>query len=487
MPKNLQLYDNHGCYVDEHNVIAFTIDSGAEFAPGGSFAPATYSRSFQYWLGVSGFNVLARGIANIECEEILHDLKRNRLLPQLITKKCDMLYGQGPVIYTRQFVDGKYKKVYSDQPQILEWLDGWQRYGLESSYKEVAQACIKNFYYFGDYFIKWRMSLGAKIGKMPIAGLELLENTDCRLATSKQDLIGKIVKYNELSMVAVGKWNSNAYGQYQFYPRLTPSNYTDVKYAGVSHHRSKAVAEIYGVNETFEGSRPYIKGSNDTAGYINSFLKNSLAAKIHIVIPNAWLTSKRTQIQKLCDENKKRQQKNQVLLKYNGIEIGTEFLESLLIEYMQSELRKVSDYLTGCKNQGKAFATISFKNGAGDTEEWKFETVDMKYKEYIDALISYDKRADEALLSAVGLDASISSVSKDGVISKSGADTYYNYLIYLMQLNPYDEVCSEPFNWALQINFPELYAQGYRFGYYRETPQRQEDTPPSDRLNKQQS
>lgn len=96
---------------------------------------------------------------------------------------------------------------------------------------------------------------------------------------------------------------------------------------------------------------------------------------------------------------------------------------------------------------------MSFKTGTGEEQRWKFEVLDLKYKEYIDALITYDKRADEVLLSSVGLDSSISSVSKDGVISKSGADVYYNYLIYLMSLTPDDEICSEPFNIAIQITF----------------------------------
>ena len=105
----------------------------------------------------------------------------------------------------------------------------------------------------------------------------------------------------------------------------------------------------------------------------------------------------------------------------------------------------------------------------------------------MDALIAYDKRTEEALLSSVGLDAAISAVSKDGVISKSGSDAYYNYLIYIMSLTPEDEVCAQPLNLALRVNFPEYWDQGYRIGFYREVPQRQEDIAPKDRLNQQQS
>ena len=172
---------------------------------------------------------------------------------------------------------------------------------------------------------------------------------------------------------------------------------------------------------------------------------------------------------------------------FNGIDIGTEFKESTLIKYIQSELRKISQYLSGADNQGKAYATISFKSGGTEEERWKIETVDLKYKEYIESLITYDKRADEVLLSSVGLDSSISSVGKDGVISKSGSDAYYNYLIYLMSLTPDEEICCEPFNWAIQINFPLLYKKGYRIGFYREIPSRQEEVKPNERLNQQES
>ena len=85
----------------------------------------------------------------------------------------------------------------------------------------------------------------------------------------------------------------------------------------------------------------------------------------------------------------------------------------------------------------------------------------------------------------MGLDSSISSVSKDGIISKSGADVYYNYILYLLSLTPDDEKCSAPFNNALMLNFPDLYAQGYRFGFYREIPSRQEEVSLNNRLSTQ--
>ena len=108
--------------------------------------------------------------------------------------------------------------------------------------------------------------------------------------------------------------------------------------------------------------------------------------------------SKRAQITKICNENQERKRKNESLLTYNGIDIGTTYKESYFLMYLKQELRNISEYLSGADNQGKAYATLSFKTGSGEEERWKFEVLDLKYKEYIDALITYDKRADEVLL-----------------------------------------------------------------------------------------
>ena len=89
------------------------------------------------------------------------------------------------------------------------------------------------------------------------------------------------------------------------------------------------------------------------------------------------------------------------------------------------------------------------------------------------------------LLSAKGIDPSISNITSDGTISKSGADAYYNYIIYLtQQAIPEDVVCAD-LNRAIAINFPDKYAQGIRIGFHRPSVQRQEEVSPQNRLANQ--
>lgn len=489
MNDRIELYGNAGNYIADGNVLSFQIGEGQQlFNTAGMLMPQE-NRSYLHehqWLSVNGYQVCMRGVNNNLCDEVTTEIKQNRLLPRLYSKEIKMLYGNGPCAYMQTVEGGKMKREYTALPEWDEWLNTWQERGMETTAQEFAKTNIKNFYYFGDFFCKFRFARGKRLGMMPVAGIEPLENKHCRLATTRQDIAYEQISYSDFRHIAVGRW-SYGLGNYKIYPKFALSEVDNYLYAAVSHHREKSVDEFYGVNETHQGARPYILGSNSTATYINSFLRNSLAAKIHIVIPNAWVVSKRSQLTKLCEENKLRKSKDKDLVKYNGIEIGTEYRESLLVEYMRLELRKIGDYLSGAENQGKAYSSISFMDASGHEQQWKIETIDLKYKEYIDSLIAYDKRTEEALLSSVGLDASISAVSKDGVISKSGSDSYYNYLIYIMSLTPEDEICAEPFNIALKLNFPNLYKQGYRIGFYREVPQRQEDISPKDRLNNQQA
>ncbi len=488
MNDSIEIYGNVGNYQSDGNLISFQL--GEQLMHDGltMMLPSDQRQYIHehYWLGVQGYNICMRGHNNTLVDEVTQEIKHNRLLPRLYSKEIKMLYGHGHVCYRQVLKDGKKVREYVDLPQVMDWLDSWPDHGMQSA-EEFSKTNIKSFYYFGDFFVKWRFSRGKRLGiGLPVAGLENLETKNCLLATQRQDVATELINYQDFRHVAVGKWFFGN-GGYKIYPKFDFREADQYLYTAVSHHRERSIDEFYGVNETHQGARPYIQGSNRTANYINSFLKNSLAAKIHIIVPDAWLKSKRSQITTLCKENQKRKAQNQELITYNGIDIGTEYSETVLIKYLRLELRKIGQYLSGEGNQGKAYSTVSFMDAQGHEQRWKIEPVDLKYKEYIDALIAYDKRTEQALLSSVGLDAAISAVDKEGVISKSGSDAYYNYLIYIMSLTPEDEICAEPLNMAMRMNFPELYRQGYRIGFYREVPQRQENISPKDRLNQQQA
>lgn len=490
----IQRFGNVGVSVGENTSLTFQMGDNPFATPlmqRADFVDTTFSvfSPFQ-WLNINGYNIYARGINNMQCEEIEYDIKRNRLLPTLITKKVNMLYGRGVRGYRdRTGTDNKIVREWHDEPSVFSHLESWTKNDIELPYQDFAMSLIKRYYTFGDFFVKNRISQGNVVGLMPVAGMELIENKYCRLAARKGfDTYREVPTYKDFEHVLFGNWH-NGVSNFRVYPRFNVADVRNYKSAAIAHYRQDSVGEFYGRNETFEGTKTLLRLSNDLPEYLTSFLSNSLSAKVHLIIPEAWIASKRKQIQTLCAENKKRKEDAKPLFTFSGkrIEIGTEYSESYLIEYIDYEIKQATKFLTGKKNQGKTFASYSFRTASKDEERWRFETLDLKYSEYISSLISVDKRADEVLLSAFGLDASISAISQPGVISKSGADSYYNYIIYMLSLQPDEQVCMKPFNDYLIANFPKLYNTGYRLGCYREMPSRQEEVSVNDRLNTQQA
>ena len=156
----------------------------------------------------------------------------------------------------------------------------------------------------------------------------------------------------------------------------------------------------------------------------------------------------------------------------------------MLNKYIDSEIEIFTQYLSGAKNQGKAYFSYSTAGEDGKELSWKIDEVPMKYKEFITALIDYDKRADEVLLSSKGGDASLSNISKDGVTSNSGANVYYNYMVYIATLYTAESVVLDALQFALKLNFPKEYAEGVRIGILSlNNVQRQENIAPGDRMN----
>jgi len=434
-------------------------------------------------LNFAGYRVYLMGTDNNLPVEIQQMIGGNRLLPELIEKQVRMLYGQGPMVYKLEYEDRKPLRNWQAQETIEDWLDSWPSRGIRDDHREFCNKTIREFYHMESFWVKWRMAKSRLInGPVPVAGLEFISNKRARYATVKEvDIYADDLDERDFELVMVGNWLTANETKFKQYPVFNPSDPLRDPIA-VSYHKNPSFGEeVYGYNSFYQGIKKWITGSNLTPEYINAFLHYSLSAKVHVIIPYAWVESKKEMLSNYCEINKKLEAEDITLLTVNGITIGTEYNEDLMTQYINAELKKVSTLLSGSKNQGKFYASYSFP---GEKEElrWRFEEIPMKYKEYIEGLTTYDARADQVILSAKGVDASISNVSKEGIISKSGADVYYNYLIYLHNLPWAEEVCLKPINQAIRINFPDLYKKGFRIGFYNPAPPRQAEVSPKDRL-----
>lgn len=474
-----------------------------EDAPAGQvmaadFAAASQRRPLQP-LNVNGFYVYPYGENNTEPNEAKELISSNRLLPGLIEKQISMLYGRGPALYKESTdKDGFPARDYIQDPEIKAWLEGWLEAGLADDYTTYLNKCIRSFYYCEGCFSKWRFSRGSSMTKVPpVAGLEHVSVTRCRLATTENVTGRTDFEDGEFNKVLVGNWAGGSNSrEFKVYPRF---NYTKPlsQPSAISYIKNPTHGEeIYAFNTFYKGVKDWIQGSNLTPKYINDYLANALSARLHIIIPDAWMQSKERLLQEMCSRNHDRvSEKGDGPIELEAIrfsetdvlEVGCEYHEGLLNEFVNRELKKLGQFLSGAgKNQGKYYATTSFTDDNGQEQRWKIEEIPQKYKEYIEAIKSYDERADYVMLAAKGLDPSISNVSNQGVISKSGSDAYYNYLIYLNGLTIPESVVCSALNYAIKLNFPTKYASGVRIGFYRPTIAKQQDVTPENRLQNQQ-
>jgi hypothetical protein len=428
---------------------------------------------------------------NLYPQEVFITTSENKLLPEVIKKQVKFLFGKGPRLY-KEVVRDKGEKQHRiripvEMPEITEWLDTWEDLGYNHVW-DYLKNLITDYYYVNTCCTKYHFSLARRVpGKIKnakkILALSYVGADEARLATRTQSqLPTKRLKNSDCQYVILGDWMfPNSY-DYEVYNRFNPADPFRHPEA-IAFNTDKTFTKwIYAFNDWFKGLLEWIKASNLSPRYLNSYLKNALNAHVHAIIPGSWYDKQKEILRNICSENLTGDAPIQA--EYKGVKLLNEkgepipFYETMTEQLVANELRQITALMTGeGKNQGKIWASTRWEKDDG----WQFVEFPGKFKDFIDSIITYDKRADQVILAGKGIASSITNVENDGVISKSGSDVYYNYLIYVASLTLDEYFVTKGINRAIHLNFPDAGKQGVKLGFWIDIPAKLQETTPSDR------
>ena len=424
---------------------------------------------------------------NLYPQEVYSMTSENKLLPELIEKQVDFIFGKGPRLYTEIISgeDDKKRRVripYYDS-NITNWLESWEEKGVDH-YWVYLKNLITDYYFVKTCVSKYHFNRGRRIGAdRPIDALSYVGCDEARLA-AKGDFLTRRIKNKDCKYVIVGDWMNIARYQYEVYPRFDAAA-PFANSAAIAFVTDKTFSKwVYAYNEWFKGLYEWIKASNLSPRYLNSYLKNALNAHVHVIIPGTWYNAQKSILENICQNNLMNSGEVPLQTEYKGVRLIDDagkpyrFYDTMMNDLIQYELKRITELMSGeGKNQGKLYATTKWGE-----DGWKFEDMPGKFKEYMDAVISFDKRADQVILAGKGISSSISNVENDGVISKSGSDVYYNYLLYIMSLTLDEHFIMQEINRAIHLNFPYAKAKGVKLGFWIDIPAKQDEVTASQRL-----
>jgi hypothetical protein len=427
---------------------------------------------------------------NLYPQQVFSTTSENKLLPEVIRKQVKFLFGKGPRLY-REVIRGEGEKqrrvrIPVEMPEIQDWLESWEPNGFDS-YWDYLKNEITDYYYVNTCVTQYVYSKSRRlVGQnqssktLPILVLNYVGSESARLATKKDSLTKRITN-KDCNYVIVGDWMQPNRFDYEVYNRLDPAE--PFRYpTAIAFNADKTFTKcIYALNDWFKGLFEWIKASNLSPKYLNSYLKNALNAHIHVSIPSSWYQKQEEMLQNICRQNITGE--SPIQAEYKGVKLldekgkPIEFYETMVDQVIANEMKHITSMMSGeGKNQGKMWAHVTW-NG----EKWEFDEFPGKFKEYFDSVINLDKRADQVILAGKGIASSITNVENDGVISKSGSDVYYNYLIYVASLTWDEYFVLKEINRAIHLNFPEAKKQGIRLGFWIDIPAKLQDTAPAER------
>ena len=402
-------------------------------------------------LDIGDYKVIPFGSSNDLPNQLQETIFPNHLAPRILDRKVELLFGQGPYLYTQK-PDGKqFTRIPAENPQILAWLESMD-------YETLLIQRGTEYYYSDQVYSKIRASRGARIGRTDaIASIEPLCNINCRLAYRRNDPLKRPTH------VIIGDWsNSSNIQDFEVLPLWERNDPTKHKIA-VHFTGFKSFGLTDYVLPSIYGSLNWIKRSTTAPKIIEAFTNNSLNVRFHITSPQEYWNDQEKIIKENCRDK--------------GIKYSPKMLEELEDKIFDS----LSEVLSGVDNVGKFWhnKTVSKLIGSQAQElGWKITPIKQEVKEYVEAQIAVADKSDFAVLAGLGLHSSLANVGADGK-SDSGSEQLYAHQIHQLTGTPIPElyVC-KVFNDLLKVKF----GTDIKLGFYHTTAKREQDVSESNRV-----
>lgn len=420
--------------------------------------PVEVGQKFNDWhsrtLDVGEFKVIPFGSNNDIPKQVQEAVLPNHLAPRLQAKKVELLFEQGPYLYTHQSDGTRYFRQPENNPQILQWLQ-------DIDHEELLLHCATEYYYQNAVYTKVVTNRGSRISTngTGIAELKPMTGYDCRLAYRKND------KRKTPTHIVVGDWDGGDEKDYEVYPifdKLDPTRYP------VSIHVAKF--GTYGIKHyplpDIWGGLEWIRRSTSIPKVFKALTENALNIKWHIQSPNEFWLDKRKILMDNCKAT------------------GKKYKESMLEDLKKEILDKLGNMLSGVENVGKFWHNeyvVKLIGGKAYEHGWKITPIEQKILEYVKAQIEISLRADFATVASLGVHSALGNVGADGK-SDSGSEQLYALKIHQITSTQVPEmIVCKAINDMLRIKFNT----DIRIGFYHLNPEREQDITKSQRIANQ--